>query len=192
MSAPPGEVTILLRRMKRGESEAAAELAPLVYGELRRIAGAHMRGERAGHTLQPTALINEAWLRLADQARVDWRDRSHFFGVASRIMRRVLVDHARARLAGKRGAGAEVLNLDWIEVDTGPEKLEEILSVDEALTRLREFDPQQARIIEMHYFTGMTVEETAQALGISSRTVDREWAMARAWLRRELSRKDSR
>lgn len=189
MAESPGEVTVLLRRFRGGEAAAADQLLRLVYQELRRIAGAFMRDERPGHTLQPTALVNEAWLRLADQTRVDWRDRAHFFGVAAQIMRRVLVDHARARLAGKRGAGAAVVSLDWIEIDSGPRKLEEILAVDEALERLRRLDPQQAQIVEMHYFAGMTVKETAEVLGVSPRTVDREWALANAWLRRELSGK---
>lgn len=187
MEATSGEVTILLRKLAQGQPEVADQLVALVYQELRRIAGAYMRDERPSHTLQPTALVNEAWLRLVDQTQVDWRDRAHFFGVAARMMRRVLVDHARAHLTSKRGAGAQVLNLDWIEMEASPWKLEEILAVHEALSRLSQFDPLQAQIVEMHYFAGMTVKETAEALGISPRTVDREWAMASAWLRRELS-----
>ena len=146
-----------------------------------------MRKEAAGHTLQTTALIHEAWLRLADQTRVDWRDRTHFYGVAAQMMRRVLVDHARARLAEKRGGGAAVVSLDWFEIHSSPQKLEEILAVDEALERLRRFDSQQAQIAEMRYFAGMTVKETAEVLRISPRTVDREFALASAWLRRELA-----
>ena len=189
MNESPGEVTLLLRKLREGQSDAAEQLIRLVYPELRRIAGACMRDERPGHSLQPTALINEAWLRLAGQSQIAWRDRAHFFGLAARMMRRILVDHARARLAEKRGAGALVLNLEWVEIDSSPRKLEEILAVDEALERLRQLDPQQARIVEMHYFAGMTVKETAAALGISPRTVDREWALASAWLRRDLSRR---
>jgi RNA polymerase sigma factor (TIGR02999 family) len=181
-------VTLLLRKIREGHSDAADQLIRLVYPELRRIAGACMRGERPGHSLQPTALIHEAWLRLAGQPRIAWRDRAHFFGLAARMMRRILVDHARARLAAKRGAGAVVLSLDWVEIDSSPRKLDEILAVDESLERLHQLDPQEARIVEMHYFAGMTVKETAEALGISPRTVDREWALASAWLRRELSR----
>lgn len=183
----PGEVTLLLHRASEGDAEAAGELIRIVYLELRRIAGVYMRAERAGHTLQPTALINEAWLRLANQTRVQWRDRKHFFGVAAGTMRRALVDHARMRLADKRGGGAETMPLDWMEIESSPLKLEEILAVDEAQERLRGFDPLQARIVELHYFAGMTVRETAEALELSCRTVDREWAMAAAWLRRELS-----
>jgi RNA polymerase sigma factor (TIGR02999 family) len=183
------EVSVLLRRLRDGHREAEADLAPLVYNELRRIAGAFMRDERPGHTLQPTALANEAWLRLAGQTRVDWRDRVHFFRVAARLMRRVLVDHARARLTGKRGNGDQNLNLDRIEVADRPEKLEQILFVDEAVERLGEVDPQQARVVEMHYFGGLSIDETAATLGVSARTVDRDWSMARAWLRRALSQK---
>jgi len=189
MEGDRGGVTILLHRVRQGESGAADELAPLVYKELRRIAGAFMRDERPGHTLQPTALANEAWLRLVDQSRVDWQDRVHFFRVAASLMRRVLVDHARARLAGKRGGGELRLNLDWIEVADRPEKLEQILFVDEAIERLEEVDPQQARVVEVHYFGGLSIEQTAEALGVSARTVDRDWAMAKAWLRRALSRR---
>jgi len=189
MESVSGEVTVLLRRFRQGEREAADELAPLVYKELRRIAGAFMRDERPGHTLQPTALANEAWLRLVDQTRVDWQDRVHFFRVAASLMRRVPVDHARARVAGKRGGGELKLNLNWIEVADSPEKLEQILFVDEAIERLEEMDPQQARVVEMHYFGGLSIEQTAEALGISARTVDRDWSMAKAWLRRALSRR---
>jgi RNA polymerase sigma-70 factor (ECF subfamily) len=181
-----GDITALLQRMKADE-RAASELVALVYGELRRIAASYMRSERSTHTLQPTALIHEAWMRMADQTRVDWRDRAHFFGVAASMMRRVLVDHARQRLAGKRGAGQAVLSIEWIEVADEPHKLEEMLAIHEALGRLEAIDAQQARIVEMHYFAGMSVEETAAALDISTRTVDREWSMARAWLRGQMS-----
>ena len=189
MQVKSDEITVLLRRLRQGDEGAANELLRLVYEELRRIAHAYMGREAAGHTLQTTALIHEAWLRLADQTRIDWRDRIHFFGIAAQMMRRVLVDHARARLADKRGAGAAQLSLDWIEIEATPQKLEEILAVDEVLSRLREFDQQQARIVEMRYFVGMTVGETATVLELSPRTVDREWALASAWLRTELSRK---
>jgi len=189
MQVKSDEITVLLRRLRQGDEGAADELLRVVYEELRRIAHAYMGREAAGHTLQTTALIHEAWLRLADQTRLDWRDRIHFFGIAAQMMRRVLVDHARARLADKRGAGAAQLSLDWIEIEATPQKLEEILAVDEVLSRLREFDQQQARIVEMRYFVGMTVGETATVLELSPRTVDREWALASAWLRTELSRK---
>ncbi len=183
---PPGEITALLRKATQGQAEAAEELVRIIYQELRRIAAAYMRYEPAGHTLQPTALIHEAWLRLANQTQVEWRDRKHFFGVAAEMMRRALVDHARARLAEKRGGGVPAMSLDWVEIESSPQKMEEILAVDEALSHLRQFDEQQAQIVELHYFAGMTVKETAEALGLSCRTVNREWAMAAAWLRREL------
>ena len=187
MEAAPGEITVLLRRAGDGDAAASGELVRLVYHELRRIAAAYMQRERAGLTLQPTALINEAWLRMANQTQVEWRDRKHFFGVAAQMMRRALVDHARARLAGKRGHGTPALALDWIDIEASPHKLEEILAVDQALDRLQGLDPQQARVVELHYFAGMTVEETAGVLNLSPRTVNREWEMATAWLRRELS-----
>ncbi len=189
MDAEPEEITVLLRRLRQGDEVAAEELWRLVYEELRRIARAYMRKEAPGRTLQTTALVHEAWLRLTDQTQVDWQDRTHFYRVAAQMMRRVLVDHARARLADKRGAGATKVSLEWVEIEPTPQKLEEVLAVDEVLSRLSEFDQQQARIAEMRYFAGMTVDETATALGLSSRTVDREWALASAWLRAELSRR---
>jgi RNA polymerase sigma factor (TIGR02999 family) len=184
---PRGNVTLLLHRLKEGQTEAAENLVALVYPELHRMAAVRMRGERRGHTLQPTALVNEAYMRLVGQRRVDWKDRAHFYAVAARTMRRVLVDYARERLTGKRGGGQEKLNIDWIEIEATSEKVDEMLVIDEALTRLQEFDAQQASIIEMRYFGGMSVRETAEALRISARTVDRDWALAKAWLARELS-----
>jgi RNA polymerase sigma-70 factor (ECF subfamily) len=189
MQSDADDITVLLRRLRQGDEGAADQLWRLVYPQLRRIARAYMRRESPGHTLQTTALVHEAWLRTVDQTRVDWRDRTHFYGVVAQRMRRVLVDHARARLADKRGAGATKLDLAWVEIEPTSQKLEEILAVDEVLSRLREFDQLQARITEMRYFAGMTVDETATVLGLSSRTVDREWALASAWLRAELSRK---
>jgi RNA polymerase sigma factor (TIGR02999 family) len=189
MDAEPDEITVLLRRLRQGEEGAADKLWRLVYEELRRIARAYMRKEAPGRTLQTIALVHEAWLRMADQTRVDWQDRTHFYAVVAQMMRRMLVDHARARLADKRGAGATKVSLEWVEIEPTPQKFEETLAVDEVLSRLSEFDQQQARIAERRYFVGMTVDETAMALGLASRTVDREWALASAWLRAELSRK---
>jgi RNA polymerase sigma factor (TIGR02999 family) len=186
MSASPGEVTVLLGKLKEGNKEAEAELLSMVYKELRRIAGYYMRDERVGHTLQPTALVNEAYVRLVDQMRVHWRDRSHFLGVAARLMRRILVDHARGRFAARRGGRQIQLDLEKLDIPNLSQR-EEVLAVHEALTRLGKFDPQQGRVVEMRYFGGMTVEETADALGISPRTVKRDWAMAIAWLRAEFS-----
>ena len=187
ISGGPRSLTQALRQAWRGNATAEEELLRRTYRELRRIAAAYMRQERTGHTLQPTALVHEAYLRLADQERVEWRDRSHFFGLAAQMMRRVLVDSARERLAEKRGGGQPKLVLEWLDVEWAPSKLEEILAVDQALERLRELDPQQARIVELHYFSGLTVKETAAALGVSQRTVNRDWAMARAWLRKKLA-----
>jgi RNA polymerase sigma factor (TIGR02999 family) len=187
MSASPGQVTILLNRLKEGRREVEAELLPLVYKELQRIAASYMRNENAGHTLQPTALVNEAYLRLTDQTRVDWKSRAHFLGVAAQLMRRILVDHVRERLARKRGGHQVRIDVEHVQIEKLSERPEDVLAVDEALSRLSHFDPRQARIVEMRYFGGLTVEETAEALSISPRTVKREWAMARAWLRAEIS-----
>ena len=187
MESSPGEVTLLLAELTQGNRDAAAELIPLVYKELRRIAGYYMRDERVSHTLQPTALVNEAFLRLVDQTRIDWRNRAHFFGVAAQLMRRVLVDHARERAAAKRGGQRARIDLDHVEIGLTPEGSEQLLAVEEALTRLRAFDPQQERIVELRFYGGLTVEETAEALRVSPRTVKREWAMAKAWLQAELA-----
>lgn len=187
----PRSVTLALRQAREGDPAAEEELLRLTYRELRKIAGARMREERPGHTLQPTALVHEAYMRLAGQERVEWRDRGHFFGVAAQMMRRVLVDSARERLAEKRGGGQPRLVLDWLEIESAPAKLEEILAVDQALDRLQELDPQQAKIVELHYFGGLRVKDTAVALGVSARTVDRDWSMARAWLRKKLASRKS-
>ena len=187
MVSSPGEITILLGRLTQGSQKAEAELIPLVYQELRRIAGYYMQGERVSHTLQPTALVNEVYLRLVDQTRVDWRNRAHFFGVAAQLMRRILVNHALGHVAAKRGGHRARVDLEKLEIGATPDQSEEALAVDEALTRLSKFDPRQERIVEMRYYGGLTVEETAEALGISPRTVKREWAMAKAWLQAELA-----
>jgi RNA polymerase sigma factor (TIGR02999 family) len=183
--AKPGEVTALLAEIGQGNSEALPRLVPLVYQELKRLAAHLLRDEREGHTLQPTALVNEAYLRLAGQ-KADWRNRAHFMAVAGQAMRRILVDYARQRVATKRGGGEMALDLDRCEVGVDIGQSEELLAVDEALTRLADLDLQQARVVELRYFCGMTVEETAQALAISPRTVKREWAMAKAWLLLEI------
>jgi RNA polymerase sigma factor (TIGR02999 family) len=187
MTASPGEVTLLLEQVRRGNKEAEAELAPLIYQDLRRIAGCYMRNERPGHTLEATAVVNEVYLRLVDQSRVDWKSRAHFFGVAAQLMRRFLLDYARERTAAKRGGHRVPMEIENFEMASVAQRPEEVLAVDEALTRLERFDRQQGRIVEMRCFGGLTVEETAHALGISPRTVKREWAMATAWLRAELA-----
>jgi RNA polymerase sigma factor (TIGR02999 family) len=186
MSDTPGDVTLLLAEMKRGNSEALPKLIPLVYHELKRLAAHFLQAEREGHTLQPTALVNEAYLRLAGQ-KAAWQNRAQFMGVAAQLMRRILVDYARQRVAAKRGSGEMPVAIETCDIGGGVEQSEEMLAVDEALARLAALDAQQARVVEMRYFGGMTVEETAEALGISPRTVKRDWAMAKAWLRVEIT-----
>jgi len=189
MHDSPGEVTLLLSEMKRGNSGALPRLIPLVYNELRRLAANCLKDERDGHTLQPTALVHEAYLRLAGQNRAEWQNRAQFMGVAAQLMRRILVDYARQRIAAKRGGGPAPIDIDALEIAAGVEQSAEMLAVDEALERLTAMDPQQAQVVEMRYFGGMTVEETAEALAIAPRTVKREWAIAKAWLRVEISSK---
>ena len=163
-----------------------ADISSSIYKELRKIASARMKLERGNHTLQPTALVHEAYLRLADQPDSIWKDRSRVLGLAAHAMRHVLVDHARAHAAGKRGAGAVQVTLDE-GVASSNESQVDILAVDEALTRLAEFDPRQAKVLEMHFFAGLTFEEIAVELGISARTIKRDWTMARAWLHGQLA-----
>jgi RNA polymerase sigma-70 factor (ECF subfamily) len=167
-------------------SEVESDLASSLYGELRRLAAVKMRLERGNHTLQPTALVHEAYLRLADCTDSLWSDRSRVMGVAAHIMRNILVDSARAHTAGKRGAGAIQVTLDEGLIAVGSSAID-VLAVDEALTRLATFDQRQASILEMHFFAGLTFEKIALQLDISIRTVKRDWAMARAWLRQQLS-----
>jgi RNA polymerase sigma-70 factor, ECF subfamily len=190
MADSPGDVTLLLAEMKRGNSEALPRLIPLVYSELRRLAAHFLKEERPGHTLQPTALVHEAYMKLAGQTRAEWQNRAQFMAVAAQVMRRILVDYARQRVAAKRGGGEAPLDVSVLEIAGGVEQSEEMLAVDTALERLSEVDPQQARVVEMRYFGGMSVEETAEAMEISPRTVKREWAMAKAWLRVEITSKD--
>ncbi len=181
----PADVTALLSEFTRGNPEAESKLISLVYDELRRLANGYMRRERTGHTLQATALVHEAYLKLLDQRSVDWRNRAHFFGIAAQVMRRVLIDHARGHLRNKRGGGAEAVPLDEALVFS-PERSEEFLQIDSALERLAALDARQAKIVEMRFFGGLTVEETAEVLGISSKTVKRDWIVAKAWLHGEL------
>jgi RNA polymerase sigma factor (TIGR02999 family) len=191
MAESPGDVTVLLAEMRSGSSDALERLIPLVYQELKRLAAYFLHNERQGHTLQPTALVHEAYLKLAGQTG-GWQNRAHFMAVAAQAMRRILVDYARQRVAAKRGGGEAPVELGTSEISGGFEQLEETLAVDEALARLAALDAQQARVVEMRYFGGMTVEETAEALAIAPRTVKREWAMAKAWLRVEISSRVAR
>lgn len=186
MTGSPGEVTHLLHELQRGQKDAEERLIPLVYAELRRIAGAYLRRESPDHSLQPTALVHEAYLRLNDIKEIDWQSRSHFFAVAATVMRRILVDHARATHARKRGDGWDAVSLNEAILPS-PERAPEILALDEALDRLGRMDARQARIVELRFFAGMSEEEIGEVLGISSRTVKRDWRVAKAWLFKELS-----
>jgi RNA polymerase sigma factor (TIGR02999 family) len=185
-TTPPSAVTELLHAWAAGDKRALDELIPAVYAELRRQAERYLRRENVGHTLQPTALVNEAYLRLVDQRNARWESRSQFFGVAAQIMRRVLVDHARSRATTKRGGAETRVTLSEGSA-ASPEADVDVLTLDDALTRLAALDPRQARVVELRYFAGLGVEETAHVLDISPATVKREWTMARAWLRRELT-----
>ena len=186
-SRAPGDVTRLLRQLSEGHQESLPHLMPMVYDDLRRVAGAFMRRERQGHTLQVTALVHEAYLRLVDQRDTHWQNRAHFFAIAAQAMRRILVEHARAKGAEKRGGELERVSLDDICIALTPRHSELLLSLDEALTRLERLSPRQCRIIEYRFFSGMTEDETAAVLDISARTVKRDWRVARAWLNRELA-----
>ena len=179
----------LLADWANRDAAARERLVPVVYDELRRLAHRYMRGERAGHTLQTTALVNEVYLRLARIDAMQWRDRVHFFAMAATLMRRVLVDHARQRGRDKRGAGVTITTLD--ENAAAPEPAVDIVALDEALERLAAVDPQQGRVVELRFFSGLSVEETAEALGISPATVKREWATAKLWLYNELKPDDA-
>lgn len=183
-------MTHLLLAWRAGDAAAGEQLLPAIYAELHRQAARAMRRESPEHTLQATALVHEAYLRLVDQNRVEWRNRAHFFGVAAQLMRRILVDHARGRDAAKRGGGIKAVTLSDVDAAGSPgEKDLDVLALNEALETLAVLDPRQARLVELRYFTGLNIEETAEALDISPATVKREWAIARAWLRRELSAK---
>lgn len=182
----PGQVTDLLSAWTGGDASALERLIPIVYGELRAIAGLVFRRERGDHTLQPTAVVHEAFLKLAG-GDVPFRDRVHFFAVAAQAMRQVLVDHARARVAAKRGGGATRIELGEVPAGGADRALADVLAVDQALERLAALDADQARIVELRYFGGLTVEETAEVLGVSAPTVKRDWRLARAFLARELA-----
>jgi RNA polymerase sigma factor (TIGR02999 family) len=180
------QVTALLQQWSRGDRDALEKLTPLVYEELRGIAAGYMRDERPGHTLQATALVHEAYVRLIGQKRVSWQNRAHFFGIAAQLMRRILIDHARRRQAAKRGAGGPIRLTAGVDVAGAPEQDYDLLAIDGALSRLEQLDAAQARIVELRFFGGLTVEETAEVAGISTATVKREWRTARAWLRHEV------
>jgi RNA polymerase sigma factor (TIGR02999 family) len=181
----PRSVTVLLAEWSRGNRGAFNELLPLVYAELRRIAARRLRSERGNHTLQPTALVHEVYLRLVDQRQVDWKNRAHFFGVAAQVMRRILVDHARRRSAGKRGEGVQCVSIEEAKEVSGSNEIP-ILALDHALARLKQVDPELAWIVELRAFGGLSIEESAHFLEVSPSTAKRDWRTAKAWLNREL------
>jgi RNA polymerase sigma-70 factor (ECF subfamily) len=180
-----GDISLLLRQSREGDREAMNQLLPLVYDELRRIAASYLRSQRPDHTLQPTALLNEAYIRMVGSEPQRWNDRTHFFAAAAAIMRNILVDHARARQAEKRGGGVTPLPLELVPERAGQPPAD-LLALDDALQALAAFDERKARVLELRYFGGLTVEETAEALGISVATVGREARFAAAWLKREM------
>lgn len=186
-SAQSQDVTTLLRAWNRGDGTALERLTPLIYRELRRLARSHLRRERAGHSLPPTGLVNEAYLRLVDASDIEWQDRVHFLSVSSRMMRRVLIDAARRRAAQKRGAAAHspVVDVDRIAA-AGSDRAAILCALDDALEALARLDPRRAQVIELRFFGGLSVDETADVLAVSPQTVMRDWKLARAWLMREL------
>ena len=182
------EITEKLRQWSDGKQEALDALLPLVYEELHRQAARYLRRERIGHTLQTTALIHETYLKLVDQREVDWQNRAHFFGIAANAMRRILVDYARQRHRAKRGGADETLPLDAVTLAVSEEKSVDLEALDEALTRLAELDERQVRIVELRYFSGLSIKETAEVLHISPATVKKDWKSAKAWLYQEISK----
>jgi RNA polymerase sigma factor (TIGR02999 family) len=184
--ASPGQITEFLLCWSQGDDHALDKLTPLVYNDLRRLAFHFLRSERQGHTLQPTALVNEAYLKLAKQKKLPWQNRAHFYAVAARVMRQILVDYARSHRRQKRGGGASALPLDEALVFV-PEKSAELLALDQALERLKALDPRKSRVVELRFFGGLDNRQTAEILNISANTVMRDWNMAKTWLRREMN-----
>jgi RNA polymerase sigma factor (TIGR02999 family) len=187
MDAAGADVTQLLQQWSNGQERALDRLLPKIHDELRTLAASYLRRERPDHTLQPTALVNEAFLKLVDQRAVKWQNRAHFFGIAAQAMRRILVDHARAHAANKRGGALRRVPLDDAMMIAGVADVD-LLALDQALTRLAAMDPQQSRIVELRFFGGLTTEETAEVMHISPATIGREWRVAKAWLSAELGR----
>ena len=185
------QITQLLQSWQKGDAQSGEDVVPLVYAELRRIARMRLSAERAGHTLQPTALVHEAWLRLMQQHGANWQNRAQFFAIAAQAMRRILVDHARRRQTDKRNAGEAPITLESVEDSiASPVPDQEMLALDAALEQLSSLDPRQARIVELRFFGGLSIEEAATVLDLSPTTVKREWATARAWLFREIQREN--
>lgn len=182
------DVTVLLSALTRGDEAAASKLMPVVYNELRRLAGAYMRRERVDHTLQATALVHEAYIKLIDQRSVNWQSRAHFFGVSAQLMRRILIDHARGHTREKRGGDAKKVSLDDVFL-FAEQQADELIAVDDSLNQLAKIDPRQARVVELRFFGGLSVEEAADVMGISPKTVKREWSVAKAWLAADLKQR---
>jgi RNA polymerase sigma factor (TIGR02999 family) len=189
--ADSSEVTILLDRINDGDGKAPEELLPLVYGELRKLAHSYLQRERADHTLQATALVHEAYIRLVDWENVSWQNRAHFFAVAANVMRKILVDHAREKRAQKRDFGQKLSLDEAISFPNQKEREIDLIGLDDALEKLGKFDKTQSKIVELRFFGGLTIEETAHALKISPATVKREWTVAKTWLHREISRENA-
>jgi RNA polymerase sigma factor (TIGR02999 family) len=179
------DVTLLLSALTRGDDGAASKLIPVVYAELRRLAGSYMRKERTDHTLQATALVHEAYLKLVEQRSVNWQSRAHFFGVAAQLMRRILIDHARGHTRQKRGGDDQKVSLDEALIFS-EQQADELLAVDDSLNQLAKIDPRQAKVVEMRFFGGLSIEEAAEALQVSPKTVKRDWSVAKAWLYADL------
>ena len=186
MTPSPQEVTQLLKNWGDGDQEALDKLMPLVYEELHRLAHRYMSRERDGHTLQTSALVNEAYCRLINQKDVEWQNRAHFFGIAAQLMRRILVDHARSRASAKRGGSAHHVPLDEALI-VSEERAAEVVALDDALKSLAEIDPRKSQLVELRFFGGLSIEETAEVLNVSPGTVMRDWTLAKAWLRRAVS-----
>lgn len=189
-SATRSQVTAVVDEIVSGDREAAQRLFPLLYDAFHRLAARYLKRESPGHTLSPTALVHEAYMKLVDQTRVNWQGKTHFFAVGAQAMRRILVDHARAKHRAKRGGGRARIQLDE-QIALSPQRDEDLLAVDEALDKLAKVDPRQATIVELRFFGGLGVAEVAEVLGVSKRTVEAEWTAVRAWLRRELDDKDA-
>jgi len=183
----PHEITQMLLELTDGNQEVVNQILPHIYDELRRLASSYLRRERSNHTLQPTALVHEAYMKLIDQSRVKWQNRAHFFGIAAQVMRRILMDHARKHTAEKRGGEAELLPIEEEILIVSHDKSAELIALDDALQQLSEIDERKAKIVELRYFGGLSIEETAEVLGVSVPTINREWRMAKAWLYSEIT-----
>jgi RNA polymerase sigma-70 factor, ECF subfamily len=186
-SQPADDITQMLIELTDGNQDVVDQILPHIYGELRRLAGSYLRRERSDHTLQPTALVHEAYMKLVDQRQVKWQNRAHFFGIAAQVMRRILMDHARKHKAEKRGGEADKLPLEDEILVVSTNRSDQLLALDEALETLAKLDPQKAKIVELRYFGGLSIEETAEVMGVSVPTINRQWRTAKAWLYGQLT-----